>query len=173
MMQSFFLAFSLVTCAVSGVRAVTLFEGLQNANASKFASWIQSDPELIAIFTAPNVRTVYAPMDEAVPDPNTTLSSLRARQARPPLVKLEAPKQTSDKNTERGKKGTPPDDVEEVNGPERKSNITTGEEGGFNSKRARNLPERQVVLFSGLGENVSLLRADVPYDGGFIHLVSE
>lgn len=178
MLQSFFLAFSLVTWAATGARAVTLFEGLRNANATRFAAWIESDPELIAIFTAPDVRTVYAPMDEAVPHFNTTVPLLlRARQVAAGLTGVQGPLQCSDDASSRSTLGTRPrGSVNRVNapGPANGSNVVVSHgSGGNNYRRARDVDERPIQLFSGLGENVTVTTTDVPYDHGLIHRVTE
>lgn len=70
MLLSLWLAFFSVTFAV--VQAVSLFEGLHNANAIKFAQWIQSDPDLAAIFTNAPVKTIFAPIDGAFENGNKT-----------------------------------------------------------------------------------------------------
>jgi len=70
MLLSLWLAFFSVTFAV--VQAVSLFEGLHNANAIKFAQWIQSDPDLAAIFTNTPVKTIFAPIDGAFENGNKT-----------------------------------------------------------------------------------------------------
>lgn len=178
MLHPFLLAFSLVTCAVNGARAVTLFEGLRNANASKFAAWIESDPELIAIFTAPDVRTVYAPSDEAIPNFNMTVPlRLRARQEDSSQIRIDAAKQSSDQASDESMLGTPPTGiVSQINipGPRNGSNVITSHgSGGNNYRRTRNVDERPIQLFSGLGENVTVLTTDVPYDGGLIHRVTD
>ncbi|KAF7513217.1 hypothetical protein GJ744_010613 [Endocarpon pusillum] len=178
MLQPFFLAFSLVTFAATGAGAVDLFEGLRNANASKFAAWIESDPELVSIFTAPDVRTVYAPMDEAVPDFNTTARLLlRARQSDPRQVPLATAIQCSNQASTGSRLGTPPTgSVNQVNidGPVNGSNVVASHgSGGNNYRRARSVEEHPIQLFSGLGDNVTVTATDIPYDCGLIHRVTD
>ena len=65
------LAFLSTTLIV--VQAVDLYQGLRDANATKFAQWIQSDADLSAIFTNASVKTIFAPSDSAFNNVNTTL----------------------------------------------------------------------------------------------------
>lgn len=36
-----------------------------------------------------------------------------------------------------------------------------------------NLTSQTITISSGLGNNVSIIRGDIPYDGGIIHVVDE
>ena len=179
MLRPFLLAFSLVTCAASTARAVSLFEGLRNANATKFAAWIQNDPALVDIFTAPNVRTVYAPIDEAVPDFNTTVRMLvRIRATDENQISGDEAKQTSDEASEASTLGNEPGSVNPVNipGPRNGSNVVVshGRRGNiYRRARQEGGSEKPIQLFSGLGENVTVIKTDTPYDGGLIHTVTE
>lgn len=179
MLRPFFLAFSLITCTANTARAVTLFEGLRNANATKFAAWIQSDPALVELFTAPDVRTVYAPIDEAVPDFNTSVRMLlRARAPDKSQIEDNAALQAGVVASDAATLGTPPGSVNPTKdpGPLNGSSPVTSQGRKPNVyRRARQVDgsEQPIQLFSGLGDNVTVIKTDVPYDGGIIHTVTE
>ncbi|KAE8449595.1 hypothetical protein EG329_007925 [Mollisiaceae sp. DMI_Dod_QoI] len=164
---------------IASVQAVTLFEGLIAANATKFAQFIQCDPNLIAIFTSPDVKTVFAPNDDAMENFNETdfRRSLRlfARQA----TNKRAHQQCSDQEASVAQQQTPggtvvpstlPADgggpspiVAKGSAPPPSGNGTSG-----NGTTKRQVSGGPVHLFSGLGNNVTLVKGDTPYDNGLI-----
>lgn len=167
----------IVVSFTASIQAITLFEGLIAANASRFANFIQADPNLVALFTSPDVKTVFAPSDDAVKGFSETdfrrSLHLYARQA----TNRRARQQTCQQVT----------NVAQLRAPEGaviSSNLET--EGGGQSpivaKEASPPPagngttKRQelrgpVQLFSGLGNNVTIVKGDTPYDGGLIHTI--
>ena len=62
MWTSYFLFLSAIISPVA-VQATTLVEALQSAGASEFATRIQSDPTVAAVFNSSQVQTVFAPID--------------------------------------------------------------------------------------------------------------
>lgn len=158
----------------AAVQAVTLFEGLVAANASKFAQFIQSDPELVAIFTSPDVKTVFAPSDDSVQSFNETnfRRSLRLysrqRTNRGPhqytsnsessIAEGQAAGGSIINTTAQTDAGTPSPIVAKGDVPPLSGNGTT----------KRQVQRGSVHLFSGLGNNVTIVKGDTPYDGGLI-----
>lgn len=155
-------------------QGVTLFEGLVNANASKFAQFIQSDPDLVAIFTSPDVKTVYAPFDDAVADFNSTNFRRALHLYTRQKTNKGAYEQTSAAVANISQQQAPGGAVVSSNNP------TDG--GGSspivakstppvsgNGTTKRQLPGGPVYLFTGLGNNVTIVKGDTPFDGGLIH----
>jgi hypothetical protein len=160
MLLSLWLAFFSVTFAV--VQAVSLFEGLHNANAIKFAQWIQSDPDLTAIFTNTSVKTIFAPIDNAFENGNKTYfrRSLLHRQT----SRMEALQQCSDTETDLAAMGVPHGDIVPTKIPA---------DGGRNQPVVAHkmTGTTGIQLFSGLGNNVTVLKGDTVYDGGRIQTI--
>lgn len=170
------LAIVAVSC-IASVRAVTLFEGLAAANATKFAQFIQSDASLVAVFTDPNVKTVFAPTDDAVQDFNETdfrrSLHLYARQSTnkhalqqcsgkvASIAQAQAPGGTSIPANLPADGGGPSPIVAKGIAPPASGNGTT----------KRQVSGGPVHFFTGLGNNVTLVKGDTPYDGGLIQTV--
>ncbi|KAH8586233.1 FAS1 domain-containing protein [Bisporella sp. PMI_857] len=171
---------SLTLLAVSftaSVQAVTLFEGLIAANASRFAEFIQTDLSLVAIFTSPDVKTVFAPTDDAVEGFNETdfrrSLHLFARQG----TNRNGRQQCSDEVTDVAAQQAPGGTVVQSNLPAdggRGSPIVAKAIAApppGNATTKRQVSGGQVRLFSGLGNNVTLVKGDTPYDSGLIQTV--
>jgi len=159
----------------ASVRAVSVFEGLIAANATKFAQLIQADSTLTAIFTSPDVKTIYAPSDDAVedlsePDLRRALH-LFARQA----TNKHAQQQCSNKETniaeQKAPGGTVVPSTLPADGGGPSPIVAKGDAPppSGNGTAKRQLPGGPVHLFTGLGNNVSVVKGDTPYDGGLIH----
>ena len=153
----------------TAVQAVSLFEGLRNANATKFAQWIQSDPDLTAIFTNTSVKTIFAPIDSAFENGNKTYfrRSLLHRQT----SRKEALQQCGDTETDLAAMTVPHGDIVPTN---------LQADGGRNqpvvahnntAKMLEGTGTTGIQLFSGLGNNVTVLKGDTVYDGGRIQTI--
>jgi hypothetical protein len=158
-------------------QGVTLFEGLVNANASKFAQLIQSDPNLVAIFTASDVKTVYAPSDDAVAGYNTT----NFRRSLHLYTRQSSDKQgkehTSAELTTLSQQQVPGGNVASSNLPTDGGGSSPLVSQGTpptsgNGTTKRQLPGGPVYLFTGLGDNVTIIKGDTPFDGGLIHTLN-
>ena len=161
----------------ASTQAVTLFEGLAAANASKFSNFIQSNPTLVAIFISPAIKTVFAPHDDVFDTLNHTdlrrSLHLFSRQDTDQGA-LQDCSETESKLSE-----LPP------NGGVVPSKLPT--DGGAqspiiakpqpppppaqNSTTKRQVAKNKIYLFTGLGRNVTVIKADTPYDGGLIHTI--
>jgi hypothetical protein len=161
----------------ASAQGVTLFEGLIAANASRFAQFIQSDPNLVATFTSPDVKTVFAPNDDAVEGFNEAdfrrSLHLFARQG----TNRDARQQCSDEIADVAAQQAPGGAIVETNQPAeggRNSPIvarSTPPPPPGNGTTKRQVSGGQIRLFSGLGNNVTLVKGDTPYDGGLIQTV--
>ncbi|KAK3936511.1 FAS1 domain-containing protein [Diplogelasinospora grovesii] len=179
-----FLSFLVSAGAQTGA-APSLFEALAQNGASKFAQTIQADPVLLAKYTSPDVGTVFAPADSLALPPTSSGSrrrdttdqqqlSLAAGHGvnvfstldKPPGVIIE----TTNTDANLGGQG------QNIVTDARNSTIT-GQKRWLISGRQTyghgNGTEQKSLLAitSGLGQVVNVIKADIPYSGGVIHLV--
>jgi uncharacterized surface protein with fasciclin (FAS1) repeats len=159
------------------VSAVSLIEALNGAGASIFAQEIQSDPELLALYNSPSVRTVYA-----VPDTSYHNGTLRRRQSDPAEARKkrsQACKNQSDmeqqalgevnESNENSPKTGKPNPAVSQNSTSPGSKLRRQ----ATSNNATFLPPVPIKISTGLGNKVNLIRGDIPYDGGLIHIVDD
>lgn len=157
----------------ASAQAVTLFEGLAAANAAKFAQFIQADPVLVGIFTAPDVHTVFAPSDDSFGSINQTIFRrslyLAARQS----TDRSANQQCSNDRTKIAQTKAPGGAVVDSNllgdggGPTPIVGRSNTPNSGNGTTKRQSIEER-VSLFTGLGDNVTVVQEDTEYDGGWI-----
>lgn len=159
--------------------ALSLGDALQNlAGASRFAQTIESNAEILALVQS-NRLTIFAPADNS-----RRLASLRRRDT----DDEKAAPQVHDGLTDLQALTTKPGLV--VNNEDKSRNLNgtrqavVAHSGPFvdNKIISRNVRIRRtignltfepVTISSGLGNNVSIIRGDIPYDGGIIHVVDE
>jgi len=175
MWTPYFLFVSAIISSVA-VEGISLFEALKNAGASDFAAQIESDPTLSAFFTSSQVQTVFAPVDGSVS------SQRKGKRQNGGVSPYQA---IRDRNTAA--------QMSQGNGQamptgENAPNINGGHQFVVSNPQPLLLLKRQVSssnttssnttsnssplnVFSGLGNNVSTIQTDIPYDGGLIHTV--
>jgi uncharacterized surface protein with fasciclin (FAS1) repeats len=159
-------------------QGVTLFEGLVNANASKFAQFIQSDPNLVAIFTSPNVKTVYAPTDDAVADFNSSNFRRSLHLYTRQHSSQGAHEQTTNSVTTTAQQQAPGGAVVPSNNPTDGGGSSpivakgTAPPASGNGTTKRQVSGGPIYLYTGLGNNVTIIKGDTPFDGGLIHTTS-
>lgn len=159
--------------------ALSLGDALRyQAGASQFAQTIESNAELLALAQS-NTLTVFAPADS-----NSTLGSLRRRdtdkekdprQFHVGLTNIQA------LNTVPGEVVATQDNGGNLNGAKQAVVAHSGPTADprIISQNARirrtigNLTYKTVTISSGLGNNVSIIRGDIPYDGGIIQVVDK
>ncbi|MCJ1405531.1 hypothetical protein MMC11_008759 [Xylographa trunciseda] len=177
MLYSLILALSLVLFAAN-VQAQSLLDALKAANASGFAQYVQDTPGYLAALSAPGVQTIFAPTDEALAafTSNTTVAnSLRRRQG----VNMQAEYQSSSQGASAAQLALPPGLALPMNLPssENKKQVTVSQPKSSSSNTtSKKLKSRQqvaspVILFSGLGRNVTIVKEDTPFSGGLIQTV--
>lgn len=156
--------------------AVSVLEALNAAGATSFAQEIQANPAILALYTSSSVRTIYA-----VPDASYSNATLRRRQNGPIDIqekRLHASSKLSDMESQ---SLFPGDDMPtNVDSPDPPSVVS---EAGVNTNSSTSKHRRQsyngtapstpVRISSGLGNKVNIVRGDIPYDGGIIHLVDK
>jgi len=159
------LAFSTTTLAIS------LIDALNANGATKFAQQIQSDPAILALYNSSSVQTVYAPQDNS-----TGANSLAARATTDPAqMQYQCSQQLNTLET-----------LQFFPGSDTSSNLPSPQLGAQKqsavsqahvnttapaSKMRRWYPTTPVTIASGLGNKVNLLRGDIAYDGGIIHII--
>jgi uncharacterized surface protein with fasciclin (FAS1) repeats len=159
------------------VQGVSVYDGLRAANASLFANWIQSNPALAALYTSASVQTIFAPTDEAflafnTSSDSTTLHRVMARQVSggPSPAGLYQTDQISQNAGQFGQPGAVTKSNLKNAGGKPQAAVGHGKPGnGTKSKRDSTAP---IWIFSGLGNNVSIVKTDTPYDGGLIQTVN-
>lgn len=165
----------LLIAAPLATHALSLLDTLRHeAGASIFAQIIESNPKLSALYLSGSVKTVYAPVDKS-------LAQLRRRVTD---KEKDVERQSSKDETKIQNLVTHPGHVVVTND---KSGNLNGEgqavvahgrsdNNSENSKRAlfprqSNVTVGAIKISSGLGNNVSIIQGDIPYDGGIIHTV--
>ncbi|KAG9228852.1 FAS1 domain-containing protein [Amylocarpus encephaloides] len=161
------------------VRAVGLVDALKNAGASQFASLITSDPIIASLYLSSNVGTVFAPIDSSSPS-RMKRQSPEERQK----LKYQSTRQTNhigDINKPPGKPLDTNNDDANVGAGNQQKVVTNPQDGTGNSSMKRGVIGRRsnmtmpslLNIYSGLGNNVSIIQAGIPYDGGVIHIVND
>lgn len=192
MRVAFVLLLSLTSHSVM-IQAVSLLEALRHANASIFAQQIENDPILSALFLSDAVKTVFAPVDSV--DSSKSVGSLSRLRLRAPGDETQGQFQGA-KDISRFKdiNTLPPKEVSTNLKSDKLSPDTTqsvvahgaaNDSSSSNTDTTKPVYRRQylstnstnatavqrIKISSGLGNNVSIIQGDIPYDGGLIHLV--
>lgn len=188
----FVLLLSLTIHSVA-IQAVSLLDALRHANASIFAQHIESDPTLLAFYLSDDVKTVFAPVDSVTS--SRSVSSFSKLRLRAPGDVTQEKYQTTRTAQSAKNYNTHPGEVIPTNSKSQKLSPDTNqsvvahgadnENTSSNSDTAKPVYRRQylstnntnatgiqqIKISSGLGNNVSIIQGDIPYDGGLIHLV--
>lgn len=170
------LLLSLTSTSVA-TQALSLLDALRHANASIFAQQIQSNPNISALYFSKNVQTVFAPVD------SSSLARIRVRaladQTDPALMSAHRLTSFSDLNTLPGATVPTNEMSSKLNGDNSQNVVSHGignsenntKRSVFPRQNVNNATVQRVKISSGLGNNVSIIQGDIPYDGGIIHLV--
>ncbi|KAM3075295.1 hypothetical protein ACMFMG_007263 [Clarireedia jacksonii] len=165
------------------VQAATLIEALQNSGASEYAAFIQSNPSLYALYSSDQVKTVFAPINGAV------LPSLhKEKRQSSPTADRQAAYQGMKRTNSYGSMSVPPgailqsnDNSGKTNGqpqyavsdPSNRTQSTAAKRWLGHRSNANNTYPSLLKIFTGLGNDVNIIKADIPYDGGLIHIVDD
>lgn len=156
------------------IHALSLFDSLRtSAGASQFADLVEGDPILSAIYLS-GVRTVFAPSDECFPITNVTL--LKGRELDPTISqqsKLEYQATNiycvfNNKGADGGSNATMRNNQNIVFEKPAPDTLTRRILLPSHPRNSSTFPQPRI--FSGLGNNVSVIRRDIPYDGGLIQV---
>ncbi|MCJ1388909.1 hypothetical protein MMC18_001760 [Xylographa bjoerkii] len=164
----------------SFAQAPGLFDALRNSGASRFAAAIESDPASSALYLSSQVQTVFAPADD-------TVAAYVKRQETPAQEQASgiqasgASNYLADINRRPGAQITTKDPNANLGGkPQNVVSDSRNTTSSNSAKRAISLLGRQspnatlpslLSIYSGLGNNVSIIKADIPYNGGVIQIV--
>jgi hypothetical protein len=168
----------------------SLLTALNASGSSKFAALIASDPAMSAIYLSDQVQTVFAPTDDAF-DNFSDINAARNKKRQVSGNQQQILFQASDTQSDIAGLRTPPgkpvktlDKTGKLKG--HKQSVVSDSRnatGGGSTKRwaASSLDRRQanastaelLKIFSGLGNHVSIIQADIEYDGGLIQTVDE
>ena len=164
--------FPLISSSIA--QAPSLSDALRASGASDFANLIESDPTVSAIYLSSQIGTVFAPADGISPpasrlkvkrDLNTTAQQQLAIQAGQGVSNV------SDFND-------PPGAVQGTGDPNSNTGgsvpVVSSPNAGLPSKRWANTTSLPALatIFSGLGNNISITKGNIPYSGGLIHITS-
>lgn len=181
------LTFLFLTISLSTAQAPALFDALRSSGASKFAASIESDPILFDLYNSSQVQTVFAPSDD---------TGAKVKRQETPAQEQSGGLQTSgslntlaDMNKRPGAQIPTRDSQANLGGRPQSVVSDSRQTGSTGSIKRGASPLRRdnqnttvpsnttfpplLSIFSGLGNNVSIIRADIPYDGGLIHIVDE
>ncbi|EED23921.1 conserved hypothetical protein [Talaromyces stipitatus ATCC 10500] len=166
-------AFILCTLAIlwQRVLAVAVFEALQSSNAGLFAQWVEQDQGLASLYSSSKVKTVFAPVDDAFRAYNQTghLSQLRRVLVRQAGLPSEAGLQHVSGNLNHLNEQSPDSNrTQPVVGLPSSSNGASGV-SSRQKRQSNNSTTQTLRFYSGLGNSVSVIHANIPYDGGLIH----
>lgn len=189
---AFVLLLSLTIHSVA-IQTASVLDALRNANASIFAQQIENDATLSALYLSGAVKTVFAPVDSV--GSSKSVSSLSRLRLRAPgdvtQGRYQAAKQISrlqDLNT-LPPKVVPTNLDSDKLFPDTTQNVVAhgaeNDSSSSNTNTTKPVYRRQylstnntnatavqrIKISSGLGNNVSIIQGDIPYDGGVIHLV--
>ncbi|KAH8128463.1 hypothetical protein FP744_10008651 [Trichoderma asperellum] len=161
----------------TSVFAEPLIDVLVASGAANFATFIQSDPDVLAKYLSGQIKTVFAPSD-LVPPP----ASLARRVPSPADVakaEIQGSEELADLKTASGSKpgsviptGT---DSPGLGGQPQVVTSDTRPENVTNPTRrwasSSNLTGPSLLrISSGLGNIANIIHADIPFDGGIIHI---
>ncbi|MCJ1384262.1 hypothetical protein MMC17_007378 [Xylographa soralifera] len=164
----------------SFAQAPGLFDALRISGASQFADTIESDPVASALYLSPQVQTVFAPVDDTVAayvkrqetPAQEQQAGYQASAASNYIANINrmpgAPITTKNTNANLGGK------AQSVVSDSRTTSSSNSTRKGISLLRRQSLNATLPSLlniFSGLGNNVSIIKADIPYDGGVIQIV--
>jgi hypothetical protein len=165
----------LLSSSQAAAQATPLIQALQDAGASQFAAQIQSNPTVSSTYLSSQVQTVFAPIDGST----SPLNRKTKRQLSPQEIASLLYLGTSNLNTfvgiSSGAGAALPsnDDMANLAG-QNQSAVTNPSDMPSSSvpKRWHNTTRPSLLkIYSGLGNFVNIIQADISYDGGLIHLV--
>lgn len=159
------------------IQADSLIDVLKENGASNFAKQIEASPDLLSYYTSSSVKTVYA-----IQDSNNTYSNSTLRKRADPIQQAQI--QTSNDISDFQTYNVQPGGIQETNlktpklkGPQVVVPETGVDQDEQTPKRRgvvytnATVPSSPIKIASGLGKKVNLLRGNIAYDGGVIHIV--
>lgn len=172
----------------SPVASQALIDTLVASGASKFATFIQSDPAILALYTSGQVKTVFAPADCATSPSllrGRALTPSQERQAKIQAAKDEA-KTKADSQSVPGATHETLDTTPLLDGKGHpivadsrplNSNGTTKRwnfaQGSAVRRESNGTTPSLLRIASGLGDITNVIKADIPWDCGLIQITDK
>ncbi|OTB09276.1 hypothetical protein M426DRAFT_7290 [Hypoxylon sp. CI-4A] len=161
-----------------------LIDALKASGASKFAEVLQSDSETLDLYLSDQVKTVFAPADYNLANETLSLRDLSVSQRRAAAYQssqattnLESDSRTLPGSTFETNNKAPLLDgrPQRVVFDTRPPNITSPSRRWLSSPILRRQQANVTVpsllrISSGLGKITNVIKGDIPYDGGIIHI---
>ncbi|KAH6665112.1 beta-ig-h3 fasciclin [Halenospora varia] len=170
MQISTILAFALYAASAQA-DSISLLEALRTqANATKFANFLEANPDILAVYSSSAVKTVFAPSDvffTALIKRDSSAQQKLAYQYTNDVTNLQnlAPPASSGAIVHTGLPapqagGTQATVSEKVEKPAN---------GTFRFRRDTGIvPTTGIRMLSGLGNSINIIKGDIPYSGGLI-----
>jgi hypothetical protein len=173
------LAFALFSLAHASLPLLDALKTL--ANATQFAQLLEDNPSILALYNTSTTKTIFVPSDAYF---ESSIGGLRRRQSSNPQQQLEYQYTNQLTNlatlgpttlpgavvnsglTSPGLGGKPQAIV--TNKITQLTNTTLRRRQSSNGT----VPLQGIQLFSGLGNNVTIVEGDIPFDCGLIQTVS-
>lgn len=148
--------------------STSLLDALRyHANATKFADFLEANPDLLAVYNSSSVQTIFAPTDDHFVTPLRRRDTASQEQQ----LQYQYTNQLTDLQTLSPANG--PGTVVHTGLSALKaggSQATVSEKVATNSTtRRRNAGNTGVRMLSGLGNHVNILKGDISYCNGVIH----
>lgn len=160
----------------------SLVDALVASGASQFATFIQSDPEILQLYFSDRVQTVFAPLDSASGNGSLTGRDLSPKEKR--AAAFQCAKGTT--SLESASRSLPGESLETndeaplLDGrgqrvvfdtrPPNSTSPTKRWTSQSISPRGGYVATPLLRISSGLGEVANVIKGDIPYDGGIIHI---
>ena len=164
-------------------QAPALLDALRSSGASDFAASIENDPFLLSLYNSTQVQTVFAPADDA-PGSKSKRQETPAQEQSGGIQCSGGLNSVADNNKRPGAQ-IPTKDTRANLGGKPQSVVSDSRRSSSSgaSKRDVSLLLRDTTspsntsnsslpsIFSGLGNSVNIVKGDVAYNGGLIHIV--
>ncbi|KAI1457065.1 FAS1 domain-containing protein [Annulohypoxylon moriforme] len=161
----------------------SLVEALVSSGASKFADFIQSDPEVLQLYLSGQVGTVFAPSDAGY-DLETLLGRDLSATDRRAAAFQSSRATTTLESSSRSIPGSileTNDDAPLLGGQgqrvvidTRPANVTSPTkrwmQSSFMRRQSNGTTPSLLRISSGLGKITNVIKGDIPYSGGLLHI---
>ncbi|KAJ3568169.1 hypothetical protein NPX13_g6514 [Xylaria arbuscula] len=156
-----------------------LIDTLVTSGASKFASFIQSDPDVLQLYTSGQFGTIFAPSDSVMSNLTVLSRALIPSQQR--RAAFQAAKgETNLEQASRPLTGAILETAmrsplldggnQRIVIDTRPINATGPTRRWHSTLPTRQAPTSLLRITSGLGSNTNVIKGDIPFQGGIIHI---
>lgn len=172
MLSQFWTVLLLLAAFSAAQTPPSLVEALVASGAKTFADFIQSDADLLALYTSGQIKTIFAPVDSA-----TSPAYLQARVLTP-RQQQEAKYQGSKSEADLIQASQPlpgivfetANESPKLNGKGNAVVVDNRPRNISNSTTRRQADTSLLRISSGLGNVANVIKGDVKFNGGLIHI---